>query len=251
MAIGRPIKTTIQDLLSFEGLWVDTFRDLRDGTPQVVALVPPPSGVFMKVSGEGREALHLLSSNKKPRTIREPKFSTSPDEKRQWKSRVSDEHEQFENDRFAIDRATVRAIPSERSLWEALKRAQTASQVRRICTRSKIWLKPRLEFPDGSFMEYWPWRRVLYRDAEKFCHAKRDPRYPERDKRKSGDYRRLEFLARVMAGLTVGLAPSTAVEMLRKAKHPEECTCWRCERQIAPRYKQTLASLLTNGNWFR
>jgi hypothetical protein len=251
MVIGRPRKAALQDLLSFESLWVDTFRGLRDGNPEVVALVPPPSGVFMQISGQGRETLHLSSSNQKPRTIREPKFSTSPAEKRQWKSRVSDERERFENDRFAIDRATVRPIPSERSLWEALKRAQTASQVRRICSRSKIWLKPRLEFPDGSFMEYWPWRRVLYRDAEKFCHAKRDPRYPERDKRKSGDYRRLEFLARVLAGLTVGLASSTAVEVLRKAKHPEECTCWRCRAQIAPRYDRTLTKFLTDGDWFR
>ena len=250
MVIGRPRKASVQELLPFEGLWVDTFRGLRDGNPDVVALSLPRRRL-MEVSGQGQEALHLLSTEKKPRTIRRPKFSTTPDEKRQWKSRVSDERERFERDRFAIDRTTVPAIPSERSLWNALKRAKTASQVRRICSRSKIWLKPRLEFRDGSFMEYWPWRRVLYRDAEKFCQAKRDQRYPERDKRKSGDYRRLEFLARVMAGLTVGRAPSTAVEMLRKAKHPGDCACWRCEAQIAPRYNRTLAKFLSDGAWFR
>jgi hypothetical protein len=145
----------------------------------------------------------------------------------------------------------VSVIASERPLWDALKRAETASQVRKICTRSKIWLNPRIEFPDGGFAEYWPWRRVLYRDAEKFCQAKLDLRYPRLDKRESGDYRRIEFLSRVMAGLTMRLAPSTAVETLRKMKHPQHCSCWRCYLEIAPRYRRSLAHLLTHGDWFR
>src|ERR1700723_2192580 len=119
MAFGRPRKVALQDLLSFEGLWVDTFRGLRDGNPDIVALKPPPSGVLMEVKDEGKEALHLLSTDKKPRTIRKPKFSTSPDEKRQWKFRVKDERERFERDRSAVDRMAVPAIPSERSLWNA------------------------------------------------------------------------------------------------------------------------------------
>jgi hypothetical protein len=249
--IGRPIKIDAQQLLVFEYLWVDTFRGLRDGNPQVESDAPAASSMFIKSSGKGRQQVYMEGAGKKPRVVKEPKFDTTPDEKRRWRTQVQDVESQFEKDKFSSVRINVAAIPSERRLWEALKLAQTATQVRKICTRSKIWLKPRMEFPGGGFIEYWPWRRVLYRDAERFCEAKRDTRYPRRDTRTSGDYRRIEFLARVMAGLTMRLAPSTAVETLRKMKHVPQCPCWRCEKRIAPRSRRSLAHLLTNGDWFR
>jgi hypothetical protein len=231
---------------------VDTFRGLRDGNPEVITKVPSLPSMFIKRSGPGQEQLYIEESGKAPRVIRQPKFSTTPAEIRHWRSRAQAEQDQFEE---AIlnpvpVRVQVAAIPSERQLWEALKRADTPRQVRRICSLSKIWLKPRLDFPGGGFAEHWPFRRVLYRDAAKFCRAKLDPRYPSRDQRKSGDYRRVEYLARVMAGLTLRLAPSTAVEMLRKMKHTEQCMCWRCLMQIAPRYPISLARYLAERNWF-
>jgi len=250
---GRPKEASGDELLRYEGVWVDTFRGLRDGNPEVETEVAAVPSMFIKRSGPGQEQLYIEGSGKPPRVIRQPKLSTTPDELRSWRSRVQKEHDQFEEAILnpAPVRVRVAAIPSERPLWEALKRAATATQVRRICGQSKIWLKPRLEFPNGSFFEYWPFRRILYRDAEAFCRAKLDPRYPGRDQRKSGDYRRVEYLARVMAGLTVRLAPSTAVEMLRKMKHTEQCMCWRCLMQIAPRYPLSLARYLAEGNWFR
>jgi len=249
--VGRPKKINIQELLNYEYFWVETFRGLRDGNPQVEISLLAPSGLFIKRSGRGRQQVYIEEAGKKPRVVKEPKFDTTPDEKRRWQSRVHNLESQFEKDRFSTRTNIVAAIPSERPLWEALKRAQTATQVRKICTRSKIWLRPRLEFPDGGFMEYWQWRTVLYRDAEKFCQAKLDLRYPRHDKRKSGDYRRIEFLSRVMAGLTMRLAASTAVEALRKMKHLQECSCWRCISRIAPRYRRSLAHLLMHGDWFR
>jgi hypothetical protein len=249
--IGRPITIDVQQLLGFEYLWVDTFRGLRDGNPQVESDAPAASSMFIKSSGKGRQQVYMARAGKKPRVVKEPKFDTTPDEKLRWQSRVRDAESQFEKDNFGSVRINIAAIPSEGRLWEALKRAQTATQVRKICTRSKIWLRPRLEFPSGGFMEPWPWRRVLYRDAEKFCEAKFDLRYPRRDRRNSGDYRRIEFLARVMAGLTMRLAPSTAVETLRKMKHSPQCPCWRCRLKIAPRYRRSLAHLLIHGDWFR
>ncbi len=209
--------------------------------------------MLIKRSGLGQEQLYIEGFGKPRRLIQQPSFSTTPDEIHRWRSRVKKEQDQFE--RALLDPVPVRvkvpAIPSERRLWEALKRACTGTQVRRICSQSKIWLKPREDFPGGGFAEYWPFRRVLYRDAAKFCLAKLDPRYPSRDQRKSGDYRRVEYLARVMAGLTLRLAPSTAVEMLRKMKHMEQCMCWRCLMQIAPHYPMSLARYLAEGNWFR
>lgn len=251
--VGRARRADAEMLLRYEGLWVDTFRGMRDGNPEVETDTLAGVGMFVKRSGQGPEQLYIEKVGKKPRIIRQPKFGATPDELRSWRSRVQEEQDQFEEGMLnpVPVRVRVPAIPSERRLWEALKRADTATQVRRIYSQSKIWLKPRLEFPGGGFAEYWPFRRILYRDAENFCRAKLDPRYPRRDQRQSGDYRRVEYLARVMAGLTLRLAPSTAVEMLRKMKHPARCLCWRCMMRIAPRYDRTLAHLLAHGDWFR
>lgn len=249
--LGRPRGSSLDQLLNYEYLWVDTLRGLRDGNPEVETETLAGGSVFIKGSGQGQEWVHLAPRGKKPRIIRQQKFGRTPDEIRRWRVRVKREEEQFEKGVSSPVRAKTPLIPSERRLWEALKSAGSAAQVRRICSQSKIWLKPRLEFGSGSFIEHWPFRRALYRDAEKFCRAKLDPRYPRRDNRKSGDYRRIEYLARVLAGLTLRLAPSTAVEMLRKTKHAEQCQCWRCMRGIAPSYHRSLAHLLASGDWFR
>jgi hypothetical protein len=88
--------------------------------------------------------------------------------------------------------------------------------------------------------------KALYDHAAEFCRAKLDPRYPERDKRDSGDYRRSEYLARALAGLSLlkPISTSYSVELLRKLKHLESCECWRCQYRIAPRFPRTLAQYL-------
>jgi hypothetical protein len=98
---------------------------------------------------------------------------------------------------------------------------------------------------DWSFL---PYPKALHEHAESFCRAKLDSRYPGRDERRSGDYRRIEYLARVMAGLSLPkpISPSYSIELLRKMKHSDECSCWRCELNIAPRYRCSLAQFLLN-----
>lgn len=241
---GRRRKAADEELLRYEGLWVDTFTGLRDGTPETETVIHARSGMFVKSSGGERERVYSHVPGEAPRVALEPRFSTTPNEKRRWKLRTQEEEKQFEKTILTPHVDIAPAIPAERNLWEALKRAQTPAQVRRICSRSKIWLRPRIEFPSGGFAEYWPFRRVLYQRAQEFCRAKLDPRYPGRDQRASGDYRRIEYLARVLAGLTVGLSPSTAVERLRKMKHPEGCECWRCSLGIGSQNDKTLVQLL-------
>lgn len=234
----------LQELLRYEFLWVDTLCGLRDGTPEAQQTTHARSGMFIKSSGQARESIQTVFPGDSPRVILQPKFATTPGEIRDWQLQQAEAETQFEEAVFTPVSMIISAVPGERDLWEALKRANTAKQVRRVCSQSKRWLRPRLEFPDGGFMEYWPYRDVLYRAAERFCRAKLDQRYPGRDKRESGDYRRVEYLARVMAGLTMRIAPSTAVELLRKMKHADQCLCWRCNAKIAPRYPTSLASFL-------
>ena len=85
-------------LLGFEYLWVDTFRGLRDGNPQVQTDAPPASSMFIKSSGKGTQQIYIEGAGKKPRLVKQPKFDTTPDEKRLWQSRVRDVESQFEKE---------------------------------------------------------------------------------------------------------------------------------------------------------
>src|SRR5205814_7421389 len=167
-----------EELLRYEGLWVDTFRGLRDGNPEGETEIAAVPSMFIKRSGAGQEQLYIEGFGKPPRVIRQQKFSTTPDELRTWRSRVQKEHDQFEEAMLnpAPVRIKVAAIPSESRLWAALKRAETATQVRRIYSQSKIWLKPRLEFPKGRIFEDWPFPRHDYKSKETILHAKINPR---------------------------------------------------------------------------
>lgn len=245
--------SSMGELLGYESAWVEIFCNLRDGLPETEREIRGTSGVSIKASGgQAREQVNIIISGAVARAIRRPKLTTTPDEIRSWRTQVKKVEENFERVTTGEEAtmARVAEFPAERRLWESLKRARTAVQVRRIYSRSNLWLKPRREFPDGSYMDwsFLPYPRALYEHAESFCRAKLDRRYPGRDERSSGDYRRIEYLARVMAGLSLPkpISPSYSIELLRKLKHSAECSCWRCELKIAPRYRRSLARFLLN-----
>ena len=119
-------------------------------------------------------------------------------------------------------------VPAERQLWEALKRARTARQVRRICSQS-----------------FWRSRMsLLYERAEEFVIIlKEDPRYPRKAHTK--DDRRLLYCAQVMAGISCRIPPATAVDKLRKLRHGNvrSCQCVECFNIKADLVQWILASL--------
>ena len=51
-------------LLGFEYLWVDTFRGLRDGNPQVQTDALPASSMFIKSSGKGTQQIYIEGAGK-------------------------------------------------------------------------------------------------------------------------------------------------------------------------------------------
>jgi hypothetical protein len=152
-----------------------------------------------------------------------------------WHERIRQEEREF--DAIATGRKILtvqhQAIAAEPQLWKALKRARSAAEVRRICRQSKYWLK--WEFKGEINGRRWYCRvpsacpKALYDYAEEFCRAKQSERYPRSDDRPSSDDKRIEYLARVMAGLSLvrPIAPATAVDLLRKMKHESRCPCWR------------------------
>lgn len=244
---GRPKVTDSKDLLFYEYVWVVTFLGLRDGLPESEEDVPGGRGpaILIKSSGREREGLKVYRTDRKPVALSIHK-ALATDEG--WRSRVQKEEEEFDD--LVMGKQKVRmhypAAPDERHLWEALKRARTPAQVRRICRRSKHWL--RWEWKEGRAQIISPSAcpRALYDHAEEFCQSKRDPRFPRHDERPSGDYRRIEYFARVMAGLSLvrPIAPSYSVDFLRKMKHAKDCVCWRCTLRIAPRYRLSLTQFL-------
>lgn len=258
-------------LLQWEGVWIELFCSLRDGVPQRIIETRGTSGIYIKASLDeekhylaledemreqgGRETLFTMRPGSAPKIVRQPKIMESPDEMAKWQAKVQRVDADFQRIAMGDEpmTETAPAIPGEPHIWEALKRARTAAQVRRAYSRSKIWLISRIDFPGGGFQDWsWsPYPRALYRHAAEFCKAKLDSRYPVRDKRVSGDYRRIEYLGRVMAGLSLDkpISPSYSVERLRKIKHLDSCGCWRCVYEIAPRYPRSLVQFLSEGSF--
>lgn len=110
------------------------------------------------------------------------------------------------------------SIPAEPHIWEALKRAKNAAEVRRAFSRSKHWLTDEWKqtFPNGGFVSFPSLPATLYDHADKFCKAKLDSRYPRGHTPRSDD-KRIEYLARVLAGLSLRkrMRPSYADKTLR------------------------------------
>lgn len=267
MTVGRARKIDLDSLVDGEIAWVALFCSLRDGAPETVTERYGSSGTFIRathdeekmyvdVDGEtkeigGRQTLTASVPGEEPQILRQPKIIGSAEEMKAWEEKAQSFQDKLNRITMGEEprKYVVPAVPPEKHIWQALLRASSPAQVRRAYSRSKIWLITRVDYPGGGFQD-WSWAplpRGLYRNAAAFCEAKRNPRYPARDKRKSGDYRRIEFLARVMAGLSLPrpIRPSYSIEVFKKIKHLEGCNCWRCVRELAPRYKRSLANYLS------
>lgn len=245
-ARGRPQLTSESELLDLEASWVWTFVGLRDGVSESETDAPA-TGILVKSTGREREKIRGGLVGRKLVNLSAHKELADGED---WRNHVQREETNFME---AITGQTITkmqcpARPPERKLWEALERVRTPGRVRRICSQSKTWLKWRWKLPNGGYFELpGSCPRSLHEHAEGFCKAKSDTRYPKNDNRTSGDYRRIQFLARAMAGLSLSkpIAPSTSVDFLRKMKHDNKCACWRCSLRIAPRYKTTLPQYLS------
>jgi hypothetical protein len=205
---GRPKRdpTVLRQLLWWELQWQITFCGLREGLPGWDTPLPDPKTAGLKWR------------------LQAPHHTRTEDEKRFWR-RHYEAHIQGEDEEFTkkIVLAEPRDLPAEPEIWNALCRPRTsAEEIRRLCRRSR-YLRP----CPGS-----PCPTALYHHAEEFRRAKRDERFPGGGKqnRKSSDEKRIDYLARVLAGLSMPrpMRPATAVDLLRKIKHTRSCTCWRC-----------------------
>jgi hypothetical protein len=116
----------------------------------------------------------------------------------------------------------------ERALWLRLLEATTPEEVRAACDESEFWLNPKR---GGTLFH-----DVLSGYAESFLDAKRDKRWPKAD-RPTSEGRRIRFLARSMAGISMGISIRTAQDLLAKkekkkleAIYRPVCNCGHRER---------------------
>lgn len=201
-----PEPTSLAELFLWEGLWYSSFLWLRGAEPSAEEVL---------LSGQAVSELRdeLASLRKSLGEEDWPGARASSIARVEKQIKLAQGHKDLES-------------LAEPDVWNALVEARTADDVRRACRKSKRWLNP--EWAGRVYVQR------LSEKAEQFVRAKNDPYYP-RSARRSSDMKRVTFFARVMAGVTLGISPSTAVDKLRKVKHGEGCVCVHCDRELADR----------------
>jgi hypothetical protein len=174
-------------LIWYEWHWWQTFSALRDGVEGGAEMASPwsPPDDFEYPS--------------------RPAWMTNPGAVHDWDKKAREDwlsHWEYHPN-------YSKQIPAERHVWEALKRAETPSQLRRIFSMSK-------RLGDWSMLD---------EHAEQFLAALKDSRYS--GKSSSKDDQRLLYCARAMAAISLHISPATAVDRLRKLKHGN-CNCSHC-----------------------
>ena len=116
----------------------------------------------------------------------------------------------------------------EHALWQRLLNAATPEDVKAVCDESPFWLNPKR----GATM----FHDLLSGNAEGFLAAIRDRRWP-RSSRPTSQGRRIRFLARSTAGITMGIGIRTAQDLLAKTESEKleivyrpTCVCGHRER---------------------
>jgi len=110
-----------------------------------------------------------------------------------------------------------RPVMPKPAIWEQLKKARTVPQIKGVARGIG-----RLQ---ACFVSSTPWAQnpagAFRHCAEGILAAKRLPNYPRTNRPRSDD-KRVEFLAKTMAGLTLGLAPITALKRLSHWRWPKD-----------------------------
>lgn len=224
----KPIE--IGFLNSWEFEWNKALHLLRDGTQ-----TPAPRWVDPDLAGltprEVDANIRLLRQLK-------PEDVVTEWERRQGKPlKPTQVYIHFAED-FIVERIAafeqlkprkIHALAERRDSWDALISARTLEAVRQACDQWEHLADVR-----AAGMAVYPAHIIANADA--FLAMKRNKRFPLAP---YADDSRLEYLARGMAGVMVGVSPMTAIERLRNMKHTASgslwnhstkvCECWRCE----------------------
>lgn len=166
--------------------WAIFFYVLRDGQPGLVLEVRHRRGIV------GAEIISLTNR-------RTEEFINMVEKKATGKWKI------------------VRPIFPNPEAWEQLKKASTVPELRRAAGRIRRWARamPGVDWKEagiGQPLEFFHFSRVIRRHAIELLRAKQMRNYPR--ERPTNDDKRIVFFAKVMAGLSLGIAPATATKRL-------------------------------------
>jgi hypothetical protein len=213
------------ELLHWYEFWRSVLFGLRDGVEETAERKSVHgSRLLIHWQGEQAERLTIFKSGKKayekllPADVIHAKHGYW---QREWETQKASLHTE------TMETVRSPAIAKEPHIWKSLKRAKNATEVRRACSRSRLLLmfKYRQEFRDKSgnlrgvkYSYSSIVRTALYERAARFCEEKTSPRYPRAD---WNDDKRIEYLARVLAGLSLA-KPRRASYVEKLLREPAE-----------------------------
>ena len=263
MGIRGPKPVDVGLLSRWEFEFYKGFHMLRDGMP-----FPPKQGpqtglnavelrTFLKQLRKMSEDHYLLTTRRLSREMGEKINLVRPPtrEDRWWAQQSRDQEIQWIEG--ILQPRAIQAQAERVKIWKDLMQVNTDSAIRKVCGR---WAQ--LREVRGAVT---PFSEHIAQNAAKFLLMKRNKRFPRSS---YGDDARLEYFARGMAGVMLGVSPMTAIERLRNMKHQpggpmwqtrhgddalpdneQYCACWRCSiersnkigRITHPRYENGLS----------
>ena len=243
----KPVDMPTLNVWEFE--WYKAFHLLRDG----VQLRSDP--VFVRVNRREAEAQLAWWKKTSPQEIMGDLRLGSKPGRHNPLTRIDLEYAELQrqseiaNLERQLKSAKIHALAERRKIWDALIRAHTVSALEQACGDWKRLADVRAR-GFACFGDH-----VLTNPTE-FLRMKRDQRFPRSS---YADESRLEYLARGMAGVMLGVSPITSIERLRNMKHTaggplwdgaeKKCRCWRCSLQHWRVLHQTLERIqLTKGD---
>lgn len=238
MGLRGPKPVDVKCLESEAMQWACFFYTLRDGQPgfmQRVKWVPlrlPPRGSAKWVRIGSDEASLIISAEMLYRKdVPGPPMTAHPLGPPILLS-VSEPAQKLPTAVIGKDWKIFPPVVPKPDIWEKLKHAQTVSQVKKA-------IKGMAEL-QMAFASSTPWAGnpagAIRRYAEGVLAAKQLPHYPRAERPRSDD-KRVLFLAKSMAGLTLGLSAITAVKLLSHWHWPKD---WaeKTLREFVDREKQ-------------
>jgi len=211
------------------------FHSLRDGLALPARNLPPPSGFSRSELRTILARLKSMSAAEYWRVQQQmtTEFVENVDlERVPTKDEIQFADRDLKEEIYGLERTLIpRKIQAQlerRKIWDDLVRANTHDAIDKACERWSQLLDVRAS---GST----PFPEHIRAYVGPFLAMKRNRRFPRSN---YGDDARIDYLARGMAGVLVGVSPMTAIERLRNLKHApggslwntseHRCRCWRC-----------------------
>jgi hypothetical protein len=215
-----PKPVDLHSLKSLASMFTRLFLDLRDGREGQIfrlertATTRAQDGQVMplkdyraqgglddgQIVDQGGEVVAKIIPVRAPTGVSRKKQARFEAKTRKLLSEITSDPE-FEAKRIWIDNP----IYPRPDLWEQLKRASSAEEMRRVAADIARWMRRYAHIR---------WRHELQDHAADLFRAKHTLWNYPRSERPSSDNRRAEFLGKALAGLILGISPATAMRQL-------------------------------------